>query len=149
MIRMRAVVGAAAVSLLAAGCGNSPPPISSGAADVLHHDVRTLTAAIAAQQWNSADHALAQLRADLAAAANAGAVTSSRLAAIQADVASVQADLAARREAHPPLPPLTTSPKPTPKPGPEPKPKPKPKPKPPPPGHDHGHGHGGGGEGGD
>ena len=139
MTRLRYAAGLAAVCLLAAGCGNSSPSINSGAADTLHQDVFALTTAIANHNWNDADRALAQLRTDLTSAASAGAVSSLRLAAIQADVASVQADLAAKREAHPPPPPLTTT-----KPAPTPKPKPKPKP----PGHGHGHGHGHG-EGGD
>jgi hypothetical protein len=138
MIRTRHAATVAAVCMLAA-CGSSSPSISSGAAGTLHQDVLALTTAVANHRWNVADHALTQLRADLTTAAAGGAVSSLRMAAIQADIASVQADLAVRRESHPPL--TSSTPPPT--------PAPKPKPKPTPPGHEHGHGHGHGGEGGD
>jgi hypothetical protein len=126
---------------LAASCGTSGPAISSGAGNTLRADVLALTQAVAAHHWSAADQALVQLRGDLTAAVAANGVSVERAQTIRADVASIAADLAARRSALTPTS-SSTSPKPTPS------PKPKPSPKPPKPPHDHGHHHGHG-EGGD
>ena len=131
----------AAICLLAASCGTSAPSISSGAGNTLRADVLALTQAVAAHQWSAADQALVQLRSDLTAAVAANGVSAERAQAIRADVASIAADLAARRSA---VSPSTSSSSST-KPKPSPKP---PKPPQPPPkhghGHDNGHGHGDG-----
>lgn len=145
MTRLRNGLAAAALCLLAAGCDNSlgPSTITAGAASTLHADVLALTQAVANHQWNAADHALAQLRTDLTAAAAGGGMSAARAQAIRADVATITADLAARRDAITPSPMPSTSttskaPKPTKAPPPQPQPKP---PK-------HGHGDNGQGKGG-
>jgi len=145
MSRRPVVIGVAACLLLA-GCGSSSSHVSSGVGNTLRADVLALTQAAAAQQWSSADRALAQLRTDYTAAVTAGGLSPDQAQTIHADVDKVAADLAAHRVAATPKTSSssTTAPKPAPQPH-EPKPKP---PKPPKDGHDHGHGPGGG-EGGD
>lgn len=139
MSRLRYAAGGVATCLLVASCGTSPT-ISSGAGNTLRADVYTLTQAVAARQWSAADAALAQLRGDLTAAAAANDVSAQRAQSIRADIASVAADLAARRTALTPTTPTSSS-------SPS-----KPTPPPKPPKHrDHGRGHrhGHGGDGGD
>lgn len=132
--RVTFAAGAAAICLLVASCGTSAPSISSGAGDTLRADVLALTQAAAAHQWSAADQALVQLRSDLTAAIAANGVSDARAQAIRADIASIAADLAARRQAITP----STSSSPSTQPKPSPKPKPSPAPKPPK-HHDHGH----------
>jgi hypothetical protein len=115
--------------------------MSGGAGATVRADVLALTTAVAHNQWTTADTALAQLRTDIDAAVAAGEMSELQARIVRADAALVEADLAAHRLSHSPLPPLTSSSSSSPKPTPKPKPKPTPKP-PKPPKHDHGHGHG-------
>jgi outer membrane murein-binding lipoprotein Lpp len=143
--RLRVATAAVVVGFtLVTGCSSSPEiTMSSGAGDTVRADVLALTSAVARNQWTAADTALAQLRSDITAAVAAGEMSELQARIVRADVALVEADLAAHRLSHSPLPPLTSSSSSTPKPEPKPKPEPEPKPKPPKDDHGHGHGHGG------
>lgn len=133
MNKVTYAAGGAAIFLLVASCGTSAPSLSSGAGNTLRADVLALTEAAAAHQWSAADQALVQLRSDLTAAVAANGVSAEQAQTIRADIASIAADLAARRAAAAP----STSSSSTPKP----KPTPSPKPPKPPKHDDHGHGH--------
>jgi hypothetical protein len=149
MTRRKAAAGMVAICVLAAGCGGGSPAISVGAGNTLRADVLALTQAAAAHRWNAADQALAQLRGDLTAAVNVGAVNADRAHAIRADVDAIAADLAAHRVATTPKPRTSsTAPKPPKPPTTNPKPQPRPR-QHHGPGHGHDNGHGHGGEGGD
>jgi len=132
-----ATVALAAGCALLGGCSSSSDfSMSDGAAATVRADVLALTTAIAHNQWTAADTALAQLRSDITAAVAAGDMSDLQARVVRADVALIEADLAAHRLSHSPLPPLTSSS------SSEPKPTPKPVKPPKPPKDDHGHGHG-------
>ncbi len=104
------LVALTGTALLAAGCSSGAtyqPPAS--AAGALQTDVLALTRAAATHDKAATQTAITRLRADLAAARAADAVSATRLAAIERALAAVSTDLAAATR-----PATSTPPSPTP-----------------------------------
>lgn len=110
MSRRHAAVALALGASLVAGCGSSGAPATDPLSG-LRADVRAIATAAAAKQYRQAASALTKLQADIAAAKATGEVSPAKLAAIEAAIAPVAADLAGQLRPTPtPTPTHTTTP---------------------------------------
>ena len=130
-LRTRTVLVAATLLIAGSaltGCSGGEPELKAAAAKQLQSGVLTVTTAAADGDFATAQSALANVQADVLAAAAAGEVTSDRSREIQSAIKLVAADLAAAIAKEKPTP--TEAPEPTDEPAPSEEPTVEPEPEP-------------------
>ena len=128
-LRTRTVLVAATLLIAGSaltGCSGGEPELKAAAAKQLQSGVLTVTTAAADGDFATAQSALANVQADVLAAAAAGDVTKERSQEIQAAIKLVSADLEAAIDAE--TPPPTEAPEPTEEPAPSEEPTTEPEP---------------------